>query len=64
MDKKFNLYWGDSGLMSPGSPHLEAYVINELFANILSESDAASLGLLEVGQKHVDLDGDTWERIA
>lgn len=64
MDKKFNLYWGDSGRLSSGSPHPAGYVIEGLFNDSLTEDDAQSIEKLRVGEKHVDSDGDTWERIA
>lgn len=62
--KKFNLYWGDSGRLSFGSPHSEDYVIDGLFNDSLTEDDAQDIDKLQVGEKHVDPDGDTWERIA
>lgn len=63
-EKRFNLYWGGTGRLSTGSPHRQKYVIDELFCDALSEATAAEIDALGVGEKHVDPDGDTWERIA
>jgi hypothetical protein len=62
--KKFNLYWGDTGSLSSGSPHPADYVIDGRFQDSLPEEDAQDIEKLRVGEKHVDPDGDTWERIA
>lgn len=62
--KKFNLYWGDSGRLSSGSPHPADHVIDQRFSGCLSGFTAQAIELLQVSEKHVDADGDTWERIA
>ncbi len=62
--KMFNLYWGDSGRLSSGSPHEGNYVIDELFSDALTADDGTAIDALPVNGKHVDEDGDTWECIA
>lgn len=64
MDKQFNLYWGGTGRLSTGSPHRQKYVVEERLDDALSEDTAAEIDSLAIGEKHVDPDGDTWERIA
>lgn len=63
-EKRFNLYWSDTGRLSAGSPHIGSYVVNELFNGALTIRDADAIEALPVGGKYVDEDGDTWERIA
>lgn len=62
--KMFNLYWGDSGRLSSGSPHDRTHVIDARFEDALTEDDARQIDMLPISGKHVDADGDTWERIA
>lgn len=61
--KKFNLYW-EGAYLSSGSPHAGDYVIDDLFNDGLTPEDAEHIDRLEVGEKHIDGDGDTWERTA
>lgn len=61
--KQFNLYWS-TGRLSSGSPHRGDNVIGGLFGDAVTEEDATAIDALAVGAKHVDADGDTWERIA
>lgn len=63
MDKKFNLYWNGQRL-SGGSPHTEEHVVADRFDDTLTDGDVRAVEQLVVGQKHVDIDGDVWERIA
>lgn len=63
-EKRFNLYWGhNTGRPSGGSPYTKEYVVDEQFNGLLSEDDVQAIDTLEIDQRHVDKDGDTWERI-
>ena len=64
-EKRFNLYWDrNTRRPSGGSPHTKEYVVDGQFNGVLSEDDVQAIDSLEIGQLHVDEDGDTWERIA
>lgn len=61
--KQFNLYWS-TGRLSSGSPHWGDYVVGERFGESLNPDDVEAIDTLAVGSKHVDADGDTWERMS